>query len=110
MSATHRPNFIKPPSVFKLSALAGLMMYGATALAPNYALAQNTTHLHKPPNDSNDRTQVAMYIASMSADLSKMARSVGLDSVGYLLEMARLEAENAAHQPTQAPTKPNERH
>jgi len=31
----------------------------------------------------------------MSADLASMARRTGLDTLGYLLEMVRLEAENA---------------
>jgi len=30
----------------------------------------------------------------MSADLATMARRTGLDTLGYLLEMVRLEAEN----------------
>jgi hypothetical protein len=32
----------------------------------------------------------------LSADLAALARTNGLDTLGYLLEMARLEAENAA--------------
>jgi hypothetical protein len=37
---------------------------------------------------------VADYVATMSADLATMARRSGLDTLGYLLEMVRLEAEN----------------
>jgi hypothetical protein len=37
---------------------------------------------------------VANYVATMSADLATMARRSGLDTLGYLLEMVRLEAEN----------------
>jgi len=37
---------------------------------------------------------VADYVAAMSADLATMARRSGLDTLGYLLEMVRLEAEN----------------
>jgi len=44
--------------------------------------------------DSGNRTVVANYVAAMSADLANMARRSGLDTLGYLLEMVRLEAEN----------------
>lgn len=37
---------------------------------------------------------VANYVAAMSGDLAVMARRHGLQTLGYLLEMARLEAEN----------------
>lgn len=46
--------------------------------------------------DGDDRAQVAVYVASLSADLANMARHSGLDTLGYLLEIVRLEAENAA--------------
>ena len=58
-------------------------------------------HLVQAQRD--DRTQVAVYVASMSADLANMARHSGLDTLGYLLEMVRLEAENAARHTTQGP-------
>jgi hypothetical protein len=45
-------------------------------------------------NTSGDPISVAGYVATMSADLATMARQHGLDTLGYLLEMARLEAEN----------------
>jgi hypothetical protein len=48
--------------------------------------------------DSGDRTAVATYVATISADLATMARSTGLDTLGYLLEMVRLEAESSARQ------------
>ena len=41
-----------------------------------------------------DRTMVANYVATLSADLATMARRSGLDTLGYLLEMVRLEAES----------------
>lgn len=53
-----------------------------------------------PPSPSGDRTTVANYVASMSADLASMARRTGLETLGYLLEMARLEAENASRHET----------
>ncbi|HEY4141516.1 MAG TPA: hypothetical protein VGM57_08890 [Pseudolabrys sp.] len=49
--------------------------------------------LRKEPGD---RTAVATYVATLSADLATMARSTGLDTLGYLLEMVRLEAESSA--------------
>jgi hypothetical protein len=44
--------------------------------------------------ENGTRTQVANYVATMSSDLATMARRNGLDTLGYLLEMVRLEAEN----------------
>jgi hypothetical protein len=50
----------------------------------------------EPPatTENRTRTQVANYVATMSSDLATMARRNGLDTLGYLLEMVRLEAEN----------------
>ena len=45
--------------------------------------------------DSAGRTAAASYVASLTADLAVLARRNGLDTLGYLLEMARLEAESA---------------
>jgi hypothetical protein len=44
--------------------------------------------------ESGDRTAVANYVATLSADFAAMARRSGLDTLGYLLEMVRLEAES----------------
>jgi hypothetical protein len=41
---------------------------------------------------------VANYVATMSADLATMARRTGLETLGYLLEMVRLEAKNVTRQ------------
>jgi len=46
----------------------------------------------------NGRSAVASYVATLSADLAALARRSGLDTIGYLLEMVRLEAESAARQ------------
>jgi hypothetical protein len=43
----------------------------------------------KAPN----RTAVAEYVAAMTADLATIARQNGLNTLGYILDMARLEAE-----------------
>lgn len=39
---------------------------------------------------------VANYVATMTAELSMLAHHHGFEALGFLLEMARLEAENAA--------------
>jgi hypothetical protein len=44
--------------------------------------------------EAGNRTVVANYVATMSADLATMARRSGLDALGYLLEMVQLEAES----------------
>ena len=47
-------------------------------------------------NQPGGRTAVASYVATLSADLAVMARRTGLDTLGYLLEMVRLEAESTS--------------
>jgi len=42
------------------------------------------------------RAEAATYIADLTADLASMARRHGLGTLGYLLDMARMEAENLA--------------
>jgi len=41
---------------------------------------------------------VANYVAAMTAELCMLAHHHGFEALGFLLEMARLEAENTAHQ------------
>jgi hypothetical protein len=48
------------------------------------------------PDDPGGSTAVASYVATLSADLAVMARRTGLDTLGYLLEMVRPEAESSA--------------
>ena len=43
----------------------------------------------------SDREAAAAYIADLSGNLAAIARSNGLDVLGYLLGMAKLEALNA---------------
>jgi hypothetical protein len=43
---------------------------------------------------TGDPAGVASYVATISADLATMARQQGLDTLSYLLDMVRLEAEN----------------
>jgi len=40
------------------------------------------------------QSAVASYVATLSNDLALLARRNGLDTLGYLLEMVRLEAES----------------
>jgi hypothetical protein len=40
--------------------------------------------------------QAAAYVASMTAELSALVRRHRLDTLGYLLDMVRLEAEKMA--------------
>jgi hypothetical protein len=46
--------------------------------------------------DLNERSAAAQYVAGLSSDLAALARMHGFATLGYLLEMAQLEAENAA--------------
>jgi len=46
--------------------------------------------------EAGSRSVVANYVATLTAELATMARRSGLDTIGYLLEMVRLEAENKA--------------
>ncbi len=38
----------------------------------------------------------AQYIATLTQELAQLARRNGLDTLSYILEMARLEADQAA--------------
>jgi hypothetical protein len=44
----------------------------------------------------HEPTSAATYVGDMCRDLAALARQNGLDTLGYLLDIARLEAENAA--------------
>ena len=60
------------------------------------ALFQND-HMANPFEETDrEPAEVAGYVATLSADLATMARGHGLDALAYLLEMVRLEAENAS--------------
>jgi hypothetical protein len=50
----------------------------------------------EPIEEPSGQTAVASYVASISNDLANMSRRTGLDTLGYLLEMVRLEAESLA--------------
>jgi hypothetical protein len=46
-------------------------------------------------NGGSTPDEAARYIASLADELAKLARRHGLDVLGHLLEMARLEADQA---------------
>jgi hypothetical protein len=48
----------------------------------------------KAPNPAEARTAAAVYIADLTGSLALIARSHGLNTLGYLLDMAKLEADN----------------
>jgi hypothetical protein len=50
----------------------------------------------RPRMVASDPVKVADYVAAVTSELSTLARRHGLDALGFILEMARLEAENAA--------------
>jgi hypothetical protein len=49
-------------------------------------------------NQPGDRTAVASYVATPSADRAVLARDTSLDTLGYLLETVWLEAGSPARQ------------
>jgi hypothetical protein len=46
------------------------------------------------PSRSSDPADVAIYVASITTELAVISHKAGLTSLEYLLEIARLEAEN----------------
>lgn len=46
------------------------------------------------PRRERDQNEAAAYIADLTANLASMARQHGLGTLGYLLEIARMEAEH----------------
>ena len=63
------------------------MLFG---LARRSVRCRNNSHI----KDRIAAGDAAAYIAEMSADLAKIARQHGFDALGFILDMARLEAEN----------------
>jgi hypothetical protein len=60
-------------------------------------MARVIDHMADPFNEADrEPTEVANYVATLSADLATMARGHGLQALAYLLDMVRLEAENAS--------------
>ena len=52
--------------------------------------------MHAPSRQSLKRIPSAQYLADMAAQCARLARAQGLDVLGYLFDMANLEAQNAA--------------
>jgi hypothetical protein len=48
-----------------------------------------------PSQHPVNRAMAADYVAELSTELANLARQHGLDALAYILDMARLEAENA---------------
>lgn len=48
------------------------------------------------PKNADERNEAAAYIATLTGELAEIARKNGLDTLGYLLDMAKLEAEQRA--------------
>ena len=46
-------------------------------------------------DEQRRRAEATAYIAEMTGNLANMARKNGLGALGFILEMAQLEAENA---------------
>jgi hypothetical protein len=49
----------------------------------------------KAPLSAEDRADAASYIADLAGSLAQIARRHRLHTLGYLLDMAKLEAESA---------------
>jgi hypothetical protein len=47
-------------------------------------------------NMANTPGNVAVYIASMADELAQLAKRNGLDPLAYILDMARMEADQAS--------------
>jgi hypothetical protein len=48
-------------------------------------------------NGTETPGSAALYISSMADELARLARRNGLDTLGYILEMARIEADRIAN-------------
>jgi hypothetical protein len=46
-------------------------------------------------DEARYQAEAASYVADLTADLPVLARKHRLDALGFILEMAKLEAENA---------------
>jgi hypothetical protein len=54
---------------------------------------------HEPGSDGQTPAEAAAYIAELCGDLSSIARRQQLDTLVYILDMARLEAQNLIRPP-----------
>ena len=63
------------------------------AISPMRHPAHGTMAEQVHRTEFDERAAAADYLAELSADLALLARRHGFDTLGYILEMARLEAE-----------------
>jgi hypothetical protein len=47
-------------------------------------------------SDKDDRSEVALYIGSLTEELSRLAKNHEFDALAYILDMARLEADQVS--------------
>jgi hypothetical protein len=59
-------------------------------------VAQAEQMADKNGRGPGNRADAAAYVAELSADLARIARRHGLDTLGYILDMARLEAQRTS--------------
>jgi hypothetical protein len=50
-------------------------------------------HDIRSPGEEDTPGTAALYIASLAEELAQLAKRNGLDALGHILEMARLEAD-----------------
>jgi len=62
---------------------------------------------HSANEKPNNRLATANYVATLSGDLAALARHHGMPTLGYLLDMARLEAENVVRHTDNGPAPAN---
>jgi hypothetical protein len=55
-----------------------------------------------------DRAQAAAYVAALTGELASLVRRHRLDTLGYFLDMARLEAEEVVQQAQAAAGSPGQ--
>jgi hypothetical protein len=54
--------------------------------------AKEVAHPNRPASPES----VAVYIAALAGELGQLAKTNGFDALGYILDMARLEAEEVS--------------
>lgn len=54
------------------------------------------------PDETQSTQSIALYIGRMSAELGRLAQRHHLEPLAYILEMARLEAEQTARASAEA--------
>jgi hypothetical protein len=54
-------------------------------------------NISEAADDDRDAAQAAAYVAELAGDLAVIAKRHRLDTLGYILDMAKLEAETVTH-------------